>query len=155
VPTYVADVTLFDGRTVEPGRGVLFDGDRIRWVGPHVTAPPEAVEADQVDGRGRTLTPGLIDAHVHLAWDGTNDMAEETKGLTDDVARAKAIRNLERHLAAGVTTVRDLGAPSAVICEIATEAAGPRVATACSRQRPRERRRCGTRFANRSPPGPA
>jgi len=83
----------------------------------------------QVEGHGRTLSPGLMDAHVHLAWDGTSDMAAETQGLTDEVVREKVLRNLLRHLAAGVTTVRDLGAPSVVICDLARDAI-PRVVAA-------------------------
>jgi imidazolonepropionase-like amidohydrolase len=117
--TFIAEVTLFDGRNVTRARSVLFDGPRISWVGAHARAPREAMSAVEVQGRDRTLTPGLIDVHVHLAWDGTSDMAAETMGLTDERAAEKAARNLRRHLAAGVTTVRDLGAPSAVICDVA------------------------------------
>jgi imidazolonepropionase-like amidohydrolase len=122
--SFITHVTLFDGRNVAEARSVLIEDARIYWVGPHARAPREALAAAEVEGRGRTLTPGLIDAHVHLAWDGTSDMAAETEGLTDERAAEKATRNLRRHLAAGVTTVRDLGAPSAVICDVARAAAG-------------------------------
>lgn len=130
--TFITDVTLFDGRNVSDARSVLIDGGRIAWVGPHARAPRKASAATEVEGSGRTLTPGLIDAHVHLAWDGTRDMAAESVGLTDERAADKAGRNLRRHLAAGVTTVRDLGAPSAVICDLARTAAeeSPRVVAA-------------------------
>ena len=122
--TFLTHVTLFDGWNVSDARSVLVDGDRIAWIGPHARAPRDASAATEVDGRGRTLTPGLIDAHVHLAWDGTSDMAAETEGLTDERAAGKARQNLVRHLAAGVTTVRDLGAPSTVVCELANTPAG-------------------------------
>ena len=127
--TYIADVTLFDGRTIHQRIGVLIEDDRIAWVGRHASAPSEARDVARVEGHGRTLSPGLIDAHVHLAWDGTNDMAAESQGMTDEVAREKALRNLRRHLAAGVTTVRDLGAPSTVICDIGRDGT-PRVVAA-------------------------
>ena len=39
---YVADVTLFDGRRVQPHRGVVVQGERIAWVGAHARAPREA-----------------------------------------------------------------------------------------------------------------
>jgi imidazolonepropionase-like amidohydrolase len=119
--TFISPVTIFDGSNVAEHRSVLIDDARIVWVGAPDRAPREALSATEIDGRGRTLTPGLIDAHVHLSWDGTADMAAETEGLTDRLAREKAARNLRRHLAAGVTTVRDLGAASTVICDVARD----------------------------------
>ena len=75
VPTYVSNVTLFDGRTLKQRAGVLVDEGRVAWVGAHARAPRSAREADEIDGRGRTLTPGLIDCHVHLCFDGGADFA--------------------------------------------------------------------------------
>jgi imidazolonepropionase-like amidohydrolase len=108
---YVADVTLFDGRRVQAHRGVLVQGERVAWVGAHTRAPREAVRARAVDGAGATLSPGLIDCHVHLSMDGTADFASEAQALNEARAVAKATANLRRHLAAGVTSVRDLGGP--------------------------------------------
>lgn len=80
------NAALFDSRTasVRPGTTVVVEGDRIRSVGPdgQVPVPPGA---EVIDAAGKTLLPGLWDMHVHL---GDND------GVL--------------HLAAGVTTVRDL-----------------------------------------------
>ncbi|MGZ4131618.1 MAG: amidohydrolase family protein [Actinomycetota bacterium] len=106
---YVADVTLFDGRRVQQHRGVLVQGERIAWVGAHARTPREAARARTVDGAGATLSPGLIDCHVHLAMDGTADFAAEAQALNEPRAVVKATANLRRHLAAGVTSVRDLG----------------------------------------------
>ena len=58
MPTYAANVTLFDGRTVKQRTGVLVDEGRVAWVGAHARAPRSARDADEIDGRGRTLTPG-------------------------------------------------------------------------------------------------
>ena len=106
---YVADVTVFDGTRIRRRAGVLVTGDRIAWVGAHARAPREVLTARAIDGAGKTLTPGLIDCHVHLNFDGGADFAAEAAGM--DVARAsiKGTVNLRRHLAAGVTAVRDLG----------------------------------------------
>ncbi|WP_164963634.1 amidohydrolase family protein [Rubrivivax sp. JA1026] len=58
----VRDVRVFDGeRVVEQATVVVRDG-RVAELGPGL-APPPGLEV--VDGRGRTLLPGLIDAHVH------------------------------------------------------------------------------------------
>ncbi|MGZ4148813.1 MAG: amidohydrolase family protein, partial [Actinomycetota bacterium] len=108
---YVADVTLFDGRRVQSHRGVLVQGERIAWVGAHARTPREAARARTVDGAGATLSPGLIDCHVHLAMDGTADFAAEAQALNEPRAVAKATANLRTHLSAGVTSVRDLGGP--------------------------------------------
>jgi imidazolonepropionase-like amidohydrolase len=130
---YVANVTVFDGRRVQGRRGVLIDGDRIVWVGPHARAPREAARARTVDPAGGTLTPGLIDCHVHLSFDGSNDFAGEAAAMTLPLAVIKGTLNLRRHLAAGVTTVRDLGGLGT--CELGAAVAGgllpgPRVVAA-------------------------
>jgi imidazolonepropionase-like amidohydrolase len=107
--TYLNDVTLFDGARASSHRGVLLEGARIAWVGAHARAPREAVAARSLDAAGRTLTPGLIDCHVHLNYDGAADFAAEGRMLDDAVGAIKGTVNLRRHLDAGVTTVRDLG----------------------------------------------
>jgi imidazolonepropionase-like amidohydrolase len=110
MPTYISNVTLFDGRSVKRSAGVLVSGGVIAWVGPHTRATKAARGADEVPGRGKTLTPGLIDCHVHLCFDGSADFAAEARELvTDAVATVKAVRNAARTLEHGVTTVRDLG----------------------------------------------
>lgn len=58
----VRDVRLFDGREVRNGVTVVVRDGRIAAVGPDVAVPEGA---EMVPGAGRTLLPGLIDAHVH------------------------------------------------------------------------------------------
>jgi CRISPR-associated Cas5-like protein len=120
VATYFAGVQLFDGRTVRSRAGVLVAGGRIEWVGPHRRAPRSARAAHEVEGAGRTLTPGLIDCHVHLGFDGRSDFQEEGRQLVgnDALATVKALRNGRKHLERGTTTVRDLGGPSAYACAL-------------------------------------
>ena len=130
---YVSDVTLFDGARVRRHRGVLVEGDRIAWEGPHVRAPREAAAASAVDGHGRTLTPGLIDCHVHLCFDGAADFAGEAAALTPALGAIKGAVNARKHLERGVTTVRDLGGVGIVDLAGAIEEGrvpGPRVVAA-------------------------
>src|SRR6478672_2486355 len=101
--SYFADLTVFDGARVRAHQGVLVDLDRIAWTGPHARAPREARAAREVGGPGRSLTPGLIDCHVHLCFAG------EAAGLTPALGAIKGTVNARKHLANGVTTVRDLG----------------------------------------------
>ena len=62
VPTLVQDVRVFDGKAVHERRSVLFDGATILDADFRGT-PPQGARI--VDGAGRTLLPGLIDAHTH------------------------------------------------------------------------------------------
>ncbi len=118
--TYVADVTLFDGRRSRSKTGVLIDGGRIAWVGSHTRAPKAARSADAVPGRGKTLTPGLMDCHVHLCFDGSADFAAEAREMpTPASAAVKAVANAARTLEHGVTTVRDLGGKGDATIQVA------------------------------------
>ncbi|MEO0974944.1 MAG: amidohydrolase family protein, partial [Pseudomonadota bacterium] len=57
-------VNIVDGTGADPFRGnVLVEGNRITQVGD---ARPAAQRT--IDGGGRTLMPGLVDAHLHLTW---------------------------------------------------------------------------------------
>jgi imidazolonepropionase-like amidohydrolase len=136
VPTYVSNVTLFDGRTVKERAGVLVEDGRVAWVGAHARATRSARAADQIDGRGKTLTPGLIDCHVHLCFDGSADFAGEAREMTTDAAATvKVVRNAARTLDHGVTTVRDLGGRGDSVIQVARGVergllAGPRILAA-------------------------
>lgn len=61
----VRDVRVFDGATIAEHQSVVVADGRIAAVGPSdsVRVPPGVRE---VSGAGRTLLPGLIDAHVHV-----------------------------------------------------------------------------------------
>ena len=83
-------MTLFDGKTVKTKQGVLMDAGAIAWVGPHLRAPRAARSATPVEGTGSTLTPGLIDCHVHLQFDGGADIEAEARALTPALAALKA-----------------------------------------------------------------
>jgi imidazolonepropionase-like amidohydrolase len=115
---YFSNVTVFDGRTVRTKQGVHVAGGTIQWIGAHARAPRVARAASEIEGAGRMLTPGLIDCHVHLVFDGQADFEGESTGLSPARAAIKAARNAERHLQAGVTTVRDLGGLDNVVCEV-------------------------------------
>jgi imidazolonepropionase-like amidohydrolase len=64
---------VFDGSEVLPHATVLVHGGEIVAVGPDVDIP---WDASIVDGAGKTLLPGLIDAHVHhTGFDGALEQA--------------------------------------------------------------------------------
>lgn len=51
------------------GHSVILTDDRITWVGPESDRPPTP-GASEIDCRGRTVMPALIDSHTHLVWAG-------------------------------------------------------------------------------------
>ena len=63
-PTLVRNVTIYDGKGGKiTGGAALFADGKIVAVGQTVDAPQGAVV---IDGTGKWLTPGVIDAHSHL-----------------------------------------------------------------------------------------
>jgi imidazolonepropionase-like amidohydrolase len=64
--TVFRNVRVFDGERMLPAQDVLVEGGRIARLGERLVAPEGAAE---VDGRGKTLLPGLIDSHTHTYGD--------------------------------------------------------------------------------------
>lgn len=62
----ITNVNIFDGEGegLAPGMSVLVEGNKIATIAKSIPAPGGATV---IDGGGRTLTPGFIDAHVHLS----------------------------------------------------------------------------------------
>lgn len=116
---YAGPIDLFDGTSEKPRtkRGLLVEGDRVAWVGAHARAPREARAATPLDAAGSFVVPGLFDCHVHLCFDGEADFLAEGR-VSEATAAIKAARNAERHLASGVTTVRDLGTMGSVSADV-------------------------------------
>src|SRR5258706_699536 len=98
----------FDGERVVPGGAlVLLDDGCIVGVEPGAAPAPDGCEVLEVPGG--TVLPGLVDAHVHLCGDGTDGTLDRIGEPSQDGMTAVIGESLRRHLAAGGTTVRDLG----------------------------------------------
>lgn len=119
-------LVLQGGRYLDPASGeyrpntaiLIREGRIARVVAPAEQWSPPA-EAQVIALTGRTILPGLIDAHVHLTLGGDTH------------------RNAEATLRAGFTTVLDLGSPNGAgislrASVLSGEAAGPRVVAAGS-----------------------
>lgn len=82
---------------------VLVEGNIIREVSDR---PITAAGARRIDLKGRTLMPGLIDAHVHVYAIHLNQ--EKTRGMPHTLMTAHAIPRVRDMLMRGFTTVRDV-----------------------------------------------
>jgi len=72
-------VRVIDGVSADAYPGdVLVDGERIAAVAKAGQSLPRA-GADIIDGAGRTLMPGLTEAHAHLSFAGARDLHEFTR----------------------------------------------------------------------------
>jgi imidazolonepropionase-like amidohydrolase len=91
--------------SLTPSQSVVIEGGRIADVGPGLTGPEDAVVLDVA---GRTVMPGLIDAHTHPAIVDQElfDMAE----WPPTYVAARASHALAGMLARGFTSIRDVGA---------------------------------------------
>jgi imidazolonepropionase-like amidohydrolase len=91
-PVAVVGARVFDGERVLPRATVIFSGPKILLIAEDAELPAGALV---VDGAGKTLLPGLIDAHTHAFGDA-----------------------LERALAFGVTTELDMFTSAAFASEM-------------------------------------
>ncbi len=102
----ITNATLIDGTGADPARSatIVIEGDRIERCGPGIE-PPRGAEV--IDVGGRTVMPGLIDAHVHFM---SRPASMQERALTSlSLSLFIAARHARETLEAGVTTVRDAG----------------------------------------------
>jgi imidazolonepropionase-like amidohydrolase len=119
---------VIDGESASPrvGTSVLVDGGRIAAVGPALELADDVV---RIDATGKTVLPGLIDAHIHLAVWGQNLLENRAKTVPYLVART--VNGMREVLSAGCTGVRDCGGLDAGLRDAVADGLidGPRIAT--------------------------
>jgi imidazolonepropionase-like amidohydrolase len=120
------NVRVFDGTSdkLTASTSVLVVGNKIDTIGGEIAPPAKGVV---IDGGGRTLMPGLIDAH----WHAMLVRPSPAEGLTWDVGYGNLVAGDEatKTLLRGFTTVRDLGGPVFGLKRAIDEGivAGPRI----------------------------
>jgi imidazolonepropionase-like amidohydrolase len=98
----------FDGHDFRAGGGaVLVEDGRITGVEPAAYDLPS--DCERLDYGDATVLPGLIDTHVHLVADSGVLALDRVAGYSPEEIDTVVTEALRRQLAAGVTTVRDLG----------------------------------------------
>ncbi len=109
--TLIRAERLIDGTGADPvGNATLvIEGGKIAGM-LHGDIPDRFANAEVLDFPGATVLPGLIDTHVHLNLPGDGSTLEEAMQEAPGVMVATATHGIARALAAGITTVRDVGA---------------------------------------------
>jgi imidazolonepropionase-like amidohydrolase len=121
---WIAGARVVDGTGAEPADGlaVHVEGGRITALGG---APGGA---QTLDATGLTLTPGLIDAHVHFGL--SSDIGPSVRrDLSVAELAADMFANCGQTLDAGFTTVRDTGGIDAGLARVVSsgKVRGPRI----------------------------
>jgi len=102
----ISNVNIFDGKTetLQKEMDVLVEGNLIKQIAKDIKAPKGA---EVIEGNGKTLMPGLIDAHWHTMFNfwPVSKFINSDFGLLSIAASQAATETLMR----GFTTTRDVG----------------------------------------------
>ena len=106
----------FDGAssTLIPNPTVIVEGGQIRAV----TACASIDDSEAIHLPGATLLPGLVDPHLHLCLNAGEDPVAHLADVDDDALLVEMATAARKALAAGITTVRDLGDRSYLSLEL-------------------------------------
>lgn len=103
------NATLIDGTGSKPIEGsvVAIEGEKILYAGNAENwKSPEGKSAHEIDLSGRTILPGLIDSHVHIA---AECLPDSTMAGPWGWSTLIMLKHAQNTLAAGITTIRDVG----------------------------------------------
>jgi imidazolonepropionase-like amidohydrolase len=105
------NVRVFDGTSdrLTPPANVLVTGNVIQSIATGPIAIPPATTVTRIQGGGRTLMPGLIDAHTHIMF----ATVPQAVVLAADIGflNVAAVKAAHDMLMRGFTSIRDLGGP--------------------------------------------
>lgn len=107
----INNVAIFNGKDNKIIKGnILITGNQIIKVSPSPIPVNKSANTSIIDGKGKFLMPGLIDAHAHTLLDAI----PLHLGLTSEIGYLNlfAAASAEKQLMRGFTTVRDVGGPS-------------------------------------------
>lgn len=119
--TLLTNARILDPASAGPVEGhVLIEDGIIRDLAARPVAAPDRLV---IDLRGRTLMPGLIDAHVHVVAHQMNLGANSH--VPDALAVLRSLPVLKGMLDRGFTTVRDVGGAPYSLAQAVEEGLAP------------------------------
>lgn len=111
--TLYENVRVFNGTAdkLTAPMNVLVVGNKIKTISAAPINPPAGLTVTKISGGGRTLMPGLTDAHIHLYVAGATEA--QVMGPNPDLANLYKIEleQAEAMLMRGFTSIRDAGGP--------------------------------------------
>jgi imidazolonepropionase-like amidohydrolase len=111
--TLLENARLVDGTGATPvdGASVLVEGDTIVFAGRLSPGDrPRGGDVEVVDVGGRTVIPGLVEAHIHLSYNHVKAIADLDLNCPPEYSTLRAARNAELALHSGYTAARSAGA---------------------------------------------
>jgi len=109
--TLFENVRIFDGKSnsLSGPVNVWIEGNKIKSIS--ASPIPSGDGVTKILGNGKTLMPGLIDVHVHMAFGALSMREMMSPMLSEGVIMEKVGGGAERMLMRGFTSVRDAGGP--------------------------------------------
>lgn len=106
-----SNVRVFDGTSAQLSEpvNVLIKGNKIEKIDSKPIAPSK--NTTTINGKGKTLMPGLIDVHVHLTFGALSMEEMMSPDFNMESAMKKVGQSAEATLMRGFTSVRDAGGP--------------------------------------------
>jgi imidazolonepropionase-like amidohydrolase len=106
------NVAVFNGQSevLLLNQNVVVNGNKIVSISSEPIG--DSVEGLRIDGSGKTLMPGLIDAHVHMIFSSMTLRQLMSPDLNPETVMKNASTQSEKMLMRGFTAVRDVGGPS-------------------------------------------
>ncbi|KRD61256.1 hydrolase [Flavobacterium sp. Root935] len=124
----INNVYIFNGKDNKLSKGnILIENNLIKTISTRFIETDKSGLVQIIDGQGKYIIPGLIDAHSHIMLESI----PQAKALTSEFAFLAlfAANCSEKQLLRGFTTVRDLGGGALVLHKAIDEGivVGPRI----------------------------
>ncbi len=105
-------VIIRNARIIDGNGGVIENGSIEFGEEGIIRVSPELLDGDKViDGTGKTVIPGLMDAHVHIGMSPTADYTDILKRENETHNAIRHCADMPKFLRYGITTVKNMGSP--------------------------------------------
>ncbi|HEU5323486.1 MAG TPA: amidohydrolase family protein, partial [Methylomirabilota bacterium] len=114
---HLTNLRLVDGTgaPARDGASLVIEGDTIVHAGPLAAADaPSSAGAQVMDLGGRTVVPGLVEAHLHLSYNNVKAVADLDLNCPPEYSTLVSAKNAELALHCGYTAARSAGSVHAV-----------------------------------------